>query len=43
MSRLLVASEEANDVAFARPVTVEMSLAMDYDAATADPNKRDEF
>ena len=37
------ASEEGEDVAFSRPVTVEMSLAMDYDATVADPVKCDEF
>ena len=37
------ASEEGEDVAFSRPVTVEISLAMDYAATVADPVKRDEF
>lgn len=37
------AAAQEDDAALDRPVTVEMSLAMDYDAAVADPSKRDAF
>lgn len=41
-TRFALEGEEAEEAA-ARPVTVEMSLAMDFDAAVADPTMRDAF